>query len=79
MTQAPPSKASASEFPKELRPFLRAARKAGWGERRCDGGVLLYPPNGERAVPLHSGSSTKVRARTVHKLKIRLRRGGLNL
>ena len=41
------------KMPKDLRPFVVAARAAGWRERKTKQGLLFYPPNGSRPISVH--------------------------
>jgi hypothetical protein len=61
---------------RDLRPLLEAARAAGWEERPCArGGVVVYPANGGRPIPLHNG----VQPGTVRNVRSQMKRAGLDV
>lgn len=62
---------------KELRPLYKAAKAAGWRERKSKSGVVLYPPNGARPVSFHG--TTASHGRILENCRKQLRAGGLDV
>lgn len=63
---------------KELRPLVRKARDQGWRERSSKNGLLLYPPDGSRPIPVH-GSPSQGRSRSTANAIAQFRRAGLEV
>ena len=63
---------------RELAPYVRKARRAGWRITESKEGLLLWPPDGTtRPVPIHTTPRTNGHARA--NIRAALRRGGLKL
>lgn len=66
-------------IPKEYRALVDAARKQGWRvdeRKKGKAALILYPPNGTRAIPVHSSPG---RGRALANFRSEVKRAGLRL
>lgn len=57
--------------------LVRAARKAGWRVDDSKAGVMIYPPDGSRPIPVHV--SNRGGHRGVGNAAVQLRKAGLRV
>ena len=62
---------------RQMKDVLKAVHKAGWRYEDCTHGIMVYPPNGVRPIPLHR-SNRGGRRKTPNAI-VQLRRAGLDI
>lgn len=62
---------------KRLAAALQVAVAAGWETKNCKAGVMVYPPNGSRPIPVHA--SRRGGSRKTPNAIVQMRRAGLEV
>lgn len=61
---------------KQMKNVLKAVRRAGWRYEASTHGVKVFPPNGDRPIPLHR---SKGKGHGTSNAIAQLRKAGLNV